>query len=45
MSYGLVICSLCKREVHQDDENRSWQHCDDQTPLCVGAQGVYPEPE
>jgi hypothetical protein len=45
MSYGLVICSACKREVHQSgDRNiqRGWQHCEDKTPLCSEATTAYP---
>jgi len=40
MSYGVVICSLCKREVHL--ENRTWIHCEDGTALCNGANPIYP---
>ena len=42
MSYGLVICSACKREVHQDGENQTWRHCEDKTPRCEGAVSSYP---
>lgn len=43
MSYGLVICSECKREVHQDGPNNTWRHCEDKTPRCLNAMSVYPE--
>ena len=43
MSTGLVICSICKREVHQDGENHSWRHCEDKTLRCEGASSVYPK--
>lgn len=50
MSYGLVICSECKREVHQkrrpypvdDSKPFEWFHCEDQTPRCKGASGSFP---
>lgn len=42
MSYGLVICSICKHEVHQRGD-RSWWHCDTVTPMCNGAQAIFPE--
>lgn len=53
MSTGLVICSLCRREVHQDgprewhgkpDPNgtATWTHCDDHTRRCEGATSTYP---
>lgn len=41
MSYGLVICSKCGREVHQD-RVRGWFHCEDNTPRCDGASAAYP---
>lgn len=47
MSCGLVICSACKREVHQDGEfdgpSRGWRHCVDKTARCEGATSKYPE--
>jgi len=42
MSTGLVICSKCYREVHQDGENHSWRHCEDKTSRCEGASSIYP---
>jgi hypothetical protein len=47
MSYGLVICSQCKREVHQtgprDQHGKyGWQHCEDKTARCEAAESVYP---
>lgn len=46
MSYGLVICSICRREVHQNpgDNDHGWHHCENKLPMCVGATAVYPEP-
>lgn len=35
------MCSKCKREIHQDGPNRSWQHCPDKTPICQDADKVY----
>lgn len=49
MSTGLVICSACRREVHQDggrpapDQPAGWRHCEDQSPRCEGATSRYPE--
>lgn len=42
MSSGMVICSECLREVHQDGPNHTWTHCEDKTPRCEGAMSVYP---
>jgi hypothetical protein len=48
VSYGLVICNQCKREVHQDGSPtlpngpNTWRHCEDKTPRCVGAVSIYP---
>ena len=42
MSWGLVICSKCKREVHQDGPGKTWRHCEDKTPRCEGASSDYP---
>ncbi len=47
MSTGLVICSKCKREVHQDgphllDEPSTWRHCEDKSQRCEGAVSAYP---
>lgn len=55
MSYGLVICSKCKKEVHQEKlvgEQTSrvtfnlkniWMHCEDTTTICKGAEAVFPK--
>ena len=50
MSSGLVICSKCKREVHQrgwmplpDGRRSIWHHCEDSTDMCDGADAVYPK--
>jgi len=42
MSTGMVICSKCLREVHQDLVDHTWYHCEDATPRCDGADSVYP---
>lgn len=45
MSTGMVICSVCKREVHQDGPksvSRGWPHCEDGTAMCDGATADYP---
>ena len=42
MSYGLVVCSKCSREVHQDWPHQGWRHCEDKTPRCDGASSIYP---
>lgn len=42
MSTGIVVCSLCRREVHQDGPHHTWTHCDDKSPRCVGAVSSYP---
>lgn len=45
MSWGMCICSTCKREVHQDgpmkDGRRGWTHCENSTPMCDGARADY----
>ena len=47
MSTGVVVCSLCRREIHQDGERdipgqTGWRHCDDKSPRCFGAKADYP---
>lgn len=51
MSTGLVICSVCGKEVHQDGMRDAatgkteWRHCSrfhGWTPLCDGATVMYP---
>lgn len=45
MSTGLVICSACGKEVHQDGPQHSWRHCSrfhGWTPICEGASVRYP---
>lgn len=40
MSYGIMVCDACAREVHQDGgldpetKRHRWRHCDDKTPAC-----------
>lgn len=47
MSQGIVGCSLCGRELHQDGDKepphgrRSWRHCEDKTPICPKAIAIY----
>lgn len=47
MSTGLVICDVCKREVHQDGPvvggKAVWVHCETGTPACQSI--VYATPE
>lgn len=50
MSYGICICSKCKREADQSrtvpgDFNSAlvWHHCEDGAPLCKGANSAYPQ--
>ena len=44
MSTGLVICSRCKREVHQiAPGTNGWIHCEDKTPRCKDASSIYPK--
>ena len=45
MSTGMVICSACKREMHQDGPRaieNGWQHCEDGSPRCANATADYP---
>lgn len=47
MSWGTVICEVCKRQVHQDgpkDSNgrTTWTHCEDKTARCPGATSIFP---
>jgi len=45
MSWGIVICNKCSREIHQNgpkfDDKATWTHCEDSTPACEGG-GHYP---
>ena len=46
MSSGLVICSVCHVEVHQDGPTHTWRHCSrfhNWTPLCEGGKAMYPD--
>lgn len=47
MSAGIVVCSACRREVHQDgplvDGRSGWSHCEDKSPICDDAGAVYPD--
>jgi len=40
MSAGIVVCSICYHEVHQN--SGGWFHCDSKTPICDGARPEYP---
>lgn len=40
MSTGIVVCSVCYREVHQT--GGGWTHCEYGLPICAGAKPVYP---
>lgn len=44
MSYGIVICSVCSRELHQGGNREianGWRHCEGNTPKCEGASAEY----
>jgi hypothetical protein len=46
MSWGMCICSVCKREVHQDGAKDAqgrtrWTHCEDKTPICEHGLAEY----
>lgn len=45
MSTGITVCSVCKREAHQDGPREwgtvTWRHCEDKTRLCAGAAVAY----
>ena len=44
MSWGMCICSECKREVHQGrrkDQSLYWFHCEDKTDACLGSRADY----
>lgn len=46
MSTGMVICSICQREVHQDGDksvSNGWRHCEDKSPRCAGGSSTYPK--
>ena len=52
MSTGLVVCSICKKEVHQDGKRdlttgrAAWHHCSrfhNWTPICKDAMATYPQ--
>ena len=52
MSTGLVICSVCHKEVHQDGPrdkatgNGTWRHCSrfhSWTPICDKGKAIYPD--
>ena len=42
MSTGTVVCSICRREAHQNGPNSTWLHCEDDTPRCIGASSDWP---
>lgn len=46
MSYGTVICSTCKREVHQSRNTSTdrlyWFHCEDESDICRDSTATYP---
>lgn len=46
MSWGLVVCATCYREIHQDGDRNvelGWRHCEDKSPRCKNAAAVYPQ--
>lgn len=46
MSCGLVICTKCRREIHQgrriENGKLFWFHCEDKTDACEGNVGSWP---
>jgi hypothetical protein len=40
MSTGIVICSVCFRELHQSP-NRKWYHCEDNSLECKEGYHEY----
>lgn len=47
MGCGIIICSVCSREIHQTgpkmyEGRRGWTHCEDRTPMCIGGKPAYP---
>ena len=41
MSYGIMMCGICQREIHQDDSDHTWRHCMDKTRICDGASKEF----
>ena len=46
MSTGIVKCSKCSKEVHQEGEDfgygkHSWIHCESNRPMCEDASAEY----
>lgn len=45
MSCGIVVCSQCNHEIHQDGDRsirNGWRHCEDRSSICIGASAVFP---
>ena len=44
MSYGLLICSECHKEVHRGvTRGIRYYHCEDMSNMCTGATAIYPD--
>lgn len=44
MSYGIVVCSKCRREIHQSGtplNQWAWVHCEDGSEQCAGGDRDY----
>lgn len=47
MSRGVVVCSICRREIHQTGtplNEWAWTHCEDGTPQCKHGERDYAAP-
>ena len=48
MSYGLCVCSECRREVHQRSDvagNLFWFHCEDGSRIDLECKGTSAYPK
>lgn len=44
MSYGIAVCSKCRREIHQTGtamDKWAWTHCEDGTDQCPHGKRDY----
>lgn len=40
MSCGIMVCSVCRREIHQDgpkNGRHTWRHCNTKSAICYDA--------
>jgi len=48
MSQGIVVCSICRREIHQSGTEQNpkwgWVHCEYGTDQCKGGERDYAQP-